>query len=138
MKVLIKETFGGNRTYFNQIFLLEDISNTNPNMNHTINSNKSKMNLSREQRISESQNLMISSLSPNKAEYEIDDDQYNPTIDNKEDEDYYYKNNIPERDLERYNIQKFTEDLEDFSTRNSGREFSDINIQQEIQSESKF
>jgi hypothetical protein len=96
LKVFIKKTYGGNRTYFNQIFLLEEISDLNPSTSFTniSNSNKSRSNISRDKRKSESNNLLISSLSPHHVEYNMDEIKYNPTKHNKEDmEDKYESDN---------------------------------------------
>jgi hypothetical protein len=128
MKVLIRETFGGNRTYLNQVFLLEEVSNSNPsasfknflnsnsnsnnnNYSHS-NSNRSKsyINISRDQRKSESNNLIISRLSPHNVEYDIDENKikYNSTIDSKEgrkeiNDRKNYNDNYPYREYYSYN-----------------------------------
>lgn len=73
MKVLIKETFGGNRTYLNQVFLCEDLSNSN---SITI-PNKSNNIVQNENRKSESENLMISNVSNNRNEEEFEEEMHN-------------------------------------------------------------
>lgn len=66
LKVLVKETFGGNRTYLNQVYLLEEISNIcSPTIKNKIH------NVYNDKKRAQSPNLIISNLSQNK----IDDDQ---------------------------------------------------------------
>ena len=76
----MKETFGGNRTYLNQVYLLEEISNINaPTIKNKIH------NIYNDKKRAQSPNLVISNLSENKNDDFPEEEDLNAMLPKFED-----------------------------------------------------
>jgi len=92
-KLVVKETFGGNRTYFNQLYLLEEISHISDPITNKKLKNNYKDNLR-----SDSPNLMISNLSDNKGDNYLEDEETNNVLPKFDEKKYSYMENLEEED----------------------------------------
>ncbi len=105
IKILIKETFGGNRTYLNQVFILEDISIVgnpiNKNKIHTIYNNNIKNNFDKKR--SDSPDLNIPNLSPK-----------NKNNDKNEETEYDFQEMLPKFEDKKHSFLEYKDDINSF------------------------